>query len=234
MERDIGHAEVRVFVKTLSPEEALGRPKRRDFPIVEGRERVIEASLQGFRAHAFTDSPAEFHGTLDEIMELTLESKSNRALFVAVMNALLARLGYIKGVLHCRDDEPEKCAMQIAASIRSRWGDVRVGLIGLNPAIAEGLAQEFGGEKVRITDLNRDNIGKMRHGVEILDGRTEQEKLISHCSVVLITGTTLVNGTMDDILELVNRYNREFLIYGVTAAGACWMMGWPRMCPYGR
>jgi len=48
---------VAVFVKTLSPEEAIGTPGRRDFPIVIGKERVVEAEFRGSKAHAFTDSP---------------------------------------------------------------------------------------------------------------------------------------------------------------------------------
>jgi hypothetical protein len=39
--------EIRVLVKTLTPEEAIGTPGRRDFPIVLGKERVIEAEFGG-------------------------------------------------------------------------------------------------------------------------------------------------------------------------------------------
>jgi len=39
--------DVSVLVKTLTPEEAIGVPGRRDFPIVLGKERVVEAELLG-------------------------------------------------------------------------------------------------------------------------------------------------------------------------------------------
>ena len=36
---------VSVLVKTLTPEEAIGVPGRRDFPIILGKERVVEADV---------------------------------------------------------------------------------------------------------------------------------------------------------------------------------------------
>ena len=36
-------AYVSVLVKTLTPEEAIGVPGRRDFPIILGKERVVES-----------------------------------------------------------------------------------------------------------------------------------------------------------------------------------------------
>ena len=35
-------AQVSVLVKTLTPEEAIGEPGRRDFPIISGKERGNE------------------------------------------------------------------------------------------------------------------------------------------------------------------------------------------------
>ncbi|MGQ9510020.1 MAG: hypothetical protein ACUVTN_11610, partial [Thermodesulfobacteriota bacterium] len=61
-ENKLDDVRVSVLVKTLSPEEAIGEPGRRDFPILIGKERVIEAEVLGARAHAFTDSPREFLG----------------------------------------------------------------------------------------------------------------------------------------------------------------------------
>ena len=63
-EAGMGGAGVSVRARTLTPEEAIGTPERRDFPIVAGKERVIEAAVSGARAHAFTDSPGDFEGTL--------------------------------------------------------------------------------------------------------------------------------------------------------------------------
>jgi len=51
---------------------AIGEPGRRDFPIIIGKERVIEAEVLGARAHVFTDSTKEFFGKLKEILNLPL------------------------------------------------------------------------------------------------------------------------------------------------------------------
>jgi hypothetical protein len=53
---ELHDAQVTVLVKTLTPEEAIGIPGRRDFPIILGKERVVEAEVLGTKAHAFTDS----------------------------------------------------------------------------------------------------------------------------------------------------------------------------------
>ena len=226
--------EIRVLVKTLTPEEAIGTPGRRDFPIVLGKERVIEAEFAGARAHAFTDSPKEFIGRLADVANIPLDSNSNRAIFVGVLNAVLRYLGMIEKTLHCRDEEPEQCANEIAAFLKCKYHHATVGLVGLNPAIAESLSEAFGAANVKITDLNPDNAGKLKYGVEIWDGRTRTRDLVKASDVVLLTGTTLVNGTFDALWGEIRRNGREYLVYGVTAAGISALMGLNRICPYGR
>jgi uncharacterized protein (DUF4213/DUF364 family) len=225
---------VSVRVKTLTPEEAIGEPGRRDFPIIIGKERVIEADILGARAHAYTDSPSEFVGTLGEIIGLQLRSNRERAIYIATLNALLRYLNMIEDTLHCRDEDPERCANEIASHIFDKWGQTRVGLIGLNPAIADRLIDQFGKGNVRITDLNEENISSFKHGVEVWDGKAMTERIVGQSDVVLVTGTTLVNGTLDDILNYIRGYRTEYLIYGVTAAGICALMGLNRICPYAR
>ena len=225
---------VSVLVKPLTPEEAIGKPGRRDFPIIEGKERVIEAKVLGAKGHAFTDSPADFIGKLAEILNLRLKTNRNRALYIAVLNAVLRHLDLAETTVHCRDEEPQLCGKEIASYILKRWGKVKVGLIGLNPAIAEALIDTFGAENVKITDLNKQNIGPAKYGVEIWDGRKMAQDLIRQSDVVLITGTTLVNDTFDSIMDCIRNYSKDYLVYGVTAAGICELMGLNRICPYGR
>jgi hypothetical protein len=167
-------------------------------------------------------------------MALPLASNQDRAVFVAVLNATLRSLGMLDASLHCRDEDPEKCAKELAEHVLEKWGRTTAGLIGLNPAIAEALAATLGAENVRITDLNRKNVGTVKFGVTIGDGRTQTEELIRESRVVIVTGTTLVNGTFDGIWEGIQQHHRDYLIYGVTAAGVCQLMGWNRFCPYCR
>ena len=220
-----------VKVGLLTPEEAIGSPLRRDFPILLGKERVIEARFKSARGHAFTDAPIEFRGPVREILDRRLESNADRALFVATLNAVLRHLGQARGTVHCRDDEPEKCAVEIARLVR---GKQNVGLIGCNPAILDALAKEFGPERVILTDLNPENIGQTKYGVEVWHGETRMEDLVHEADMVVLTGTTFVNDTFPRIWESIARHGKDYLIYGVTASGLCQLSGLNRVCPYGR
>ena len=150
------------------------------------------------------------------------------------MNATLRYLNLCEKTVHCKDEEPAECAKEIAAHILKEWGKVRIGLVGLNPAIAEALVETFGQANVKITDLNLQNVNSSRYGPEIWDGREKTDDLIEKSDVLLITGTTFVNGTFDSIMEGVRKYKKDYLIYGVTGAGVCTLMGLNRICPFGR
>lgn len=222
---------VRVSARPLSPGEAIGTPARRDFPILVGKERMIEAIFCGTRAQAFTDSPGELEGTLAEVLELELSSNQNRAIFVATLNAVLGHLGRVDCTVHCRDDEPEACGEEIADTILERHGLVTVGLIGLNPAIAENLVRVFGPEGVLIADLNPDNIGEDRFGVRVWDGGDRTMELIDRSAVVLVTGTTLQNDTFEGIWSLIHARGKAGYLFGVTGGGVCALNSIPRLCP---
>jgi uncharacterized protein (DUF4213/DUF364 family) len=227
-------AHVSVLVKTLTSQEAIGEPGRRDFPIILGKERVVEAEVLGVRAHAFTDSPGEFVGDLKEVLNLPLTSNRERSIYVATLNATLKYLNLIENTIHCKDEDPERCGKEIASQLLKKWGKVKVGFIGLNPAIAENLIETFGIENVRVTDLNKQNIHSFKFGVKVWDGNEMTEELIKQSDVILITGTTFINGTFDHIMLCVQHYRKDYLIYGVTGAGICKLLGHNRVCPYSR
>ncbi|UCG51465.1 MAG: hypothetical protein JSW58_14970 [Candidatus Latescibacterota bacterium] len=233
-EARLSETEVSVLVKPLTPEEAVGSPGRRDCPILLGKERVIEAEVAGNRGHAFTDTAQEFLGQLKEVLDLPLDGNGHRAIYAATLNATLRHVGRLKETLHCRDEDPERCGATIPETLRRRFVEPCVGLVGLNPAIAEHLVETFGVDRVRITDLDPANIGKSKHAVEIWDGTTHAETLIDTVDVVLLTGTTLVNGTFDRLWQRITTCGKTGLVYGVTAAGVCELLGYERICPYAR
>jgi len=234
MEENILHTEVTVLARPLTPEEAIGTPGRRDFPIIIGKERVIEATVLGSKGQAFTDSPREYVGTLKEVLYLELTTNHNRAIYVATINALMCHYRMAEKTVHCRDEETEECALEIAKSLLRKYGKTNVGLIGLNPAIAERLIDTFGADHVRITDLNRDIIGERRFGVEVWDGNVRTHDLIKASEVVVFTGTTLVNDTFDRILNEIRALGKNYVVYGVTAAGVCQLQSIESICPRGR
>lgn len=227
-------SDVTVLLKPLTPKEAIGDPERQDFPIIIGKERMIEATVLDARGHAFTDTPRELAATVAQILELPLDQTPHRAIFIATLNAVLRHLGQVTATVHCKDEDPELCALELATSLLKEHGQVKVGLVGLNPAIAQRLADAFGADHVRITDLNRDNIGSSRFGVEIWDGGKRTGELVEVSELLLVTGTTLVNGTYDTIAGLARQAGKRVVLYGVTAAGVCHLLGLERRCPRGQ
>lgn len=220
--------KVRVEARGLQAEEAIGSPQRRDFPLLQGKERLVQAEVEGARGQAFTADPLNFSGTLGEVAGMQVQRPGHQAIIIATLNALAVRLGLADRSVHCLNEEPEECAHSIAAFIQETYGAVKVGIIGYQPAILEHCVQQFGAERVAITDLNPDNIGSLRYGVEVWDGSRQTGELIQFAEVILITGTVLVNETFADLEPLLK--DKPFYFYGTTAAGLAVLNNFQRLC----
>ena len=217
--------EIRIVSKALSPEQAIGITQRRDYPILAGKEIMLEAEYKGGKGQAFTDAPAVFNGSLAEILDLDLEKDlHSRGLFIAAMNAVMKTLGLAEKTVHCKNQEPEDCAVQAAAFIKEDYGSPKIALVGYQPALLERLSQDF---SLRVLDLNPENVGQMRHGIKIEHGMDDFEDVVKNwAELVLCTGSTLCNGTIVNFLDL----DKEVLFFGTTLAGAAKLMGCKRMC----
>ena len=233
-EHQLGSDRVRVTVEALSPRQAIGRPQRRDFALLEGREVMVEAEFRGSFGQAFTDQPQSFQGSVDDVQRLNLDSSASRAVFISTLNAVTSYLGTAEGTRHCRDDEPERCGSEIAHNLLKDYGRVRVGLVGYQPAILAHLTRAFGVENVKCSDLNPKNIGSHRSGVRVWDGKTDTARLIDWCELLLATSSAIANDTFDDIYErAVTSQGKPLLVFGVTGAGLSALLGLRRICPYG-
>ncbi|MBC8233731.1 hypothetical protein H8E77_29645 [bacterium] len=226
--------QVSVRAKPLSPEQAIGRPKRKDFPIIKGKEVMIQAEFRGHFGQAFTDNPGDFHGSLQDVLNLSLGNNFQRAIFVSTLNAVMRSLGLVEGTQHCKDDAPEKCAEELADKILREYGKIKVGLIGYQPAMFEHLAKALGARNLKVTDLDAERIGTIKHSVEIWDGEKDTAKLIQQSDLVLATGSTIVNSSTDEILKLVKQHDKEYILFGCTIAGIASLLGLKRYCSYGR
>ncbi|MEW6444392.1 MAG: DUF364 domain-containing protein [bacterium] len=226
---------LRISVRPLSPVEAIGPTADEDFPIRRGKEQVIEADFRGSRGQAFTDRPARWQGTLKDLLALDLEQVADRAVFVAGLNAVMRSWDQAGGTLHCRNEDPERCGPEIARIVRERFGEtVRVGLIGLQPALLRALVERFGASSVTVSDLNPENIGQRRSGVSVLDGERDLAQLVEACDAGLATGSAIVNGTLDAIFGRFRSAGKPLVVYGNTIAGVAQLLGLERLCPYGR
>jgi hypothetical protein len=214
----------------LGTAAALGTtPDRLDFPLKRGKEWLLEAHLGGDLGQAFTGVPSPWRGTLRELFALSLEEDRNRALFLAGMNALGCRLGFASATKHCRDDEPEECAREMGRRLAERLApDEGVLLVGYQPAILEAASEALGAERVSVLDLNPENIGRVVRGVEIRDGATG--RLPSACGMALVTGSSLCNGTAEEVFAGLERAGIPKILFGTTAAAAAELMNWERWC----
>jgi hypothetical protein len=219
-----------VHARVLSAEEAVGRPPFSDLPILRGKEVMIEAVFRGARGHAFTDAPGNWSGTLREALLLPLDNSHNRALLLAIMNAVLHESGLISGTIHCRNEDIARCGEEMAESLWQEFGPVRVGLVGYQPGLLRGLVGRFGADRVKVTDLLESNSGRVVDGVEIWDGTVRTLELVDKTDLLLVTGSTAANGTLDDLLSHARERGMPLIVFGVTGAAIAHLCGLRRLC----
>ena len=212
---------VKVKARVLSTEEAIGNPETEDFPLQKGKERLMQADIGGGLGQAFTDRFGDYEGTLESILATPLTNNFRRAIFVAAINAALRRLGLVQGTIHCRDQGPDRCARALADDIQNRYGNIKITIIGFQPRMVEILAARF---PVRVLDMDVDNIDQDKFGVMVESPQTAPAA-VDWADLLLVTGTTLVNGTLPDFLV-----DKPTIFYGTTIAGAAYLMGWTRFC----
>ena len=210
---------IRVRCQALSAEQAIGTPDRDDYPIIKGREVMVEAEFRGSRGQAFTDGYGEGEFTIADLLALDLETNRNRACFVSGLNAVMSCLGFCEKTVHCRDQEPKTCAGQLKDVIPS---GKRVLLIGYQPGFLGALAPHY---KTRVVDLDKDNIGRTVAGVTI-ESPEKTGEAMADSDVILATGSCLVNGTITDFLNC----GKPVIFFGVTIAGAAKILGLNRYC----
>ena len=221
--QDLSEKNIKITGTILSVHEAIGSPARKDFPLQKGKEKLVQAEIDGFLGQAFTDMPKDFSGKLEEVIALPLDNNYRRAIFFSTLNSLMAKLGLIDHTIHCRDEGPTKCAAKLAAKISEQYGNPHIALFGLQPAIADALSQRF---KTRIFDLDPDNIGKEKFMTTIENGDCDLSEVEEWTDLFLVTGSTIINGTLIPFLRL----KKPVIYYGTSIAGAAKILGLERFC----
>ncbi len=229
-EHDLLNEDIVIQTRILKNVEAIGNPDRQDYPLLKGKEFLMEATFRGARGQAFTDDPAEYSGPLREIAELRLQTTGEKGLFTACLNAVVCYLEPELGTVHCKDDEPEDCAKEIAEFLNS-VNPTFIGLVGLQPAILENIAAAFGAENVACLDRDEDFRGQSKFGVPIEWGDREAlQRLFAKADLILATGSTIVNGSLVEILDLAEKHAVPAYFFGTTIAAAAHLLGLNRLC----
>jgi len=216
--------QVKVTGSVLTSDQAIGWPDRKDFPLQKGKEKLMQAELAGFFGQAYTDMAYDFSGSLRDIAELSLHNNYRRAVFISSLNALMSRLELADHTVHCKDEGPKNCSIKLVEKIRKDYGYPRVALFGLQPAMAQALAENF---ECRFFDLDPENIGQRKYGVMIESGNCAMSEIEEWANLFLITGSSLGNETITRFLKL----RKPSLYYGTTIAGAARILGLKRFCP---
>jgi hypothetical protein len=217
--------KVVIRARILDPKEAIGNPERKDFPLLKGKERIMQADFKGSYGQAFTDMYGNYEGTLDQIINMNLNNNYRRAIFVSTINAVMRYLNLIEGTIHCKDEDPEHCGEELINYILTNYDKPKIAFIGFQPALVEHCSKKF---EIKVLDLDKKNIGKEKFGLIILDGEKEIDKTLKWCDLAIATGSTFVNGSAQKIIDQMN--NKPILFYGVTVAGIAKLLNLDRFC----
>ena len=195
-----------------------------------GKEVTLSAEYAGVIGEcstSFVRSPAQFNGTLLQILELDIENDPyERSIYIASVNAVMNKYKLADDCVGCSHDHKEKCAEYIVHNYKKNNGNVNVLLVGYQPHILEALAANF---PVRLLDLDPDNIGKTYFGVTSEHG-ADFADAVRWADVILCTGSSLSNGTITNYVNLP----KDVSFYGTTIAGCARVFGLKRLCPYSK
>lgn len=184
----------------------------------------MQACFGSSYGQAFTDMPNTFSGKLKELTTMPLKTNYERAVFISGLNAVLRELKMADRTIHCKDDGPKKCSLELAEMIEKEYGKPKIALFGLQPAMAEILSNKF---LLWIFDLDQDNIGKNKFGAVIENGMCEIAEVEAWADLFLVTGSTLCNGSITDFLQI----KKPVIFFGTTISGTAGLVGLNRFCP---
>ena len=215
---------ITISARGLTPEEAIGHTDRKDFPILTGKEIMLMAEFKGASGQAFTDAPAQFTGTITDILNMDFEHDAHGwGLFIASLNAVMKYLGLADNTVHCKNKGPELCAGHMVDWVSEHYGHPKIALVGFQPSLIGALSQKF---EIQVLDLNPENIGKIKDGCPVHNGETDREDVINWADLVLCTGSTLSNGTIIYFINL----DKPVVFFGTTLSGAAPILGLQRSC----
>ena len=223
--QDILDEKIEVKARSLTPEEAIGNTERKDYPILTGKDVMIEAVYKGVAGQAFTSAPADFSGTLADILKLDYANDDHAAgLLVATINAVMGYMGLCDRMIHCKNEGPKLCGVEIGNYIQNTYGDPKALVVGYQPSIIENLTSRL--SQVRALDLDPNNVGQNRCGIVIEHGVTDMKDAMGWADIILCTGSTVCNGTLVDYLNV----GKKVYFFGTSLAGVAVLLDLPRLC----
>jgi len=221
-QHNLSGQNISVRCKALSATEAIGKPEHDDYPIIKGKEVMVEAVFKGAKGQAFTDAFENADYPVDDLLKMELDSNRKRASFISGLNAVFRCLHLCDKTVHCKDTEPKECAGNLSKTIGS---PDKVLLVGHQPRFLEMFSSIC---HVRVVDLDKDNIGKKISDVMIEPPEMTLDAM-KWCDLIFATGSTLVNGSITDFIN----QDKPVIFYGVTISAAAKILGLKTYCHCG-
>ena len=211
-----------ITCKALSARQAIGTPDHDDYPIIKGKEVMVEADFLNAKGQSFTDEFENRAYRVKDLLSMDLFTNRKRASFIAGLNAVYRYLGLADKTIHCKDKEPVLCAKKLSDIIQK---DSKVLLVGHQPRFLEKLASYC---QVRAVDLDQENVGKDFFAVTI-EPEEHTKEAINWCDMIFATGSTIVNNTISNFIDA----GKPAVFYGVTISAPAKILNLTTFCEYG-
>ena len=195
------------------PEKTL-RPENDPPSTVARPEYCVTATLRGVRGEAYTETPEDFRGTLEEALHIPPSEKGISAVTIAALNAAMSCLGLAPGVFPEEEEAHFRYAEKLYRYVIENHGPDNIVLVGYDGYLVKRFVDE--GLIIWIMDRDPDHIAKRNRESSFVWGK-----------YFIVTGSTLCNGT---ILHYLNS-GKELLFYGITCAGAAKLLNLPWFSP---
>lgn len=201
--------------QTLVPqEERLSRVRKPEYRVT--------AVFRDVKGEAYTETPASFSGTLEEALSLQPGERGLDARMVASVNAVMHYLGFAPGIWPEDAQSRMQHADRLCSHITEHYGKDHIVLIGYDGYLVKRFMEE--GLDFWTLDRDPEHITKDRfHHVIVNSGRYNREAAFAWGRILIVTGSTLCNGT---IVQYLNS-GKELLFYGVTIGGAAALLDLP-------
>ncbi len=214
------HNSLKIECSALSTEEAIGTPLEQDYPIQKGKETMLQVTFRDSHGQAFSREVFRNRtASLQEVLELPLDSDGHRALLIAAANAVFCEAGLINHTIHCKNQEPAECAKHLGEITSGE----KVALFGLQPRFLEKL-NELG--EVRCVDIDPELVNTTAACGVLIEPPEKTEEIIAWADRLLVTGSATVNDTFARFLET----GRPLHVFGTTGAAAAYILGLERYC----
>ena len=206
-------------VPDVTPEHTL-LPENDPPGLVSKPEYRVTAFFRDSAGEAYTECPQAFEGTLREALDLPVSERGISGAALAAINAVMHDLDLCPGAFPDDEQAHARYADALFRHVSERFGKDHIVLVGYDGYIVKKFVEE--GMDFWTLDRNPDNITKNRfEHVIVNSGKYNREACFAWGKVILLTGSSLCNGTAVQYLD----QGVPILFYGITCAGAATLLG---------